>query len=99
MADEHAPTETAPTETAPAEATTPEAPHPDVRAMEAAQTRGDFREAQAIARRLVAGDDEALSEAGKAMLARFELDPWIVRVLAVTGGLIVVLAGMYLGPH
>lgn len=99
MADEHATTETAPTESAPTEAPKPEAQHPDVRAMEAAQTRGDFREAQAIARRLVAGDDEALREAGRAMLARFEPDPWIVRVLAFTAVLIVVLAGMYLGPH
>ncbi len=96
MADEPEATEKPP-EAAPAPEAAPQ--HPDVAAMEDALTRGNFREAQAIARRLTASDDEALREAGRVMLDRFKLDPRVIAVLALTGVLILVLAGLYLGPH
>ena len=77
----------------------PEAPptHPDVLRMDNAHARGDFHEARAIARRLAAGDDAALREAGQAMLARHRADPVTIAVLAATAALTVALAGLYLG--
>ncbi len=80
-----------------AEASSP--PHPDVAAMENALTRGDFRDARDIATRLSASDDAALREAGAVMLDRLRLDPKILTALLFTGALILILAGMYLGPR
>lgn len=77
----------------------PKPAHPDVAAMENALTRGDFRDARDIATRLTASDDEALREAGAVMLDRLRLDPKILTAIVFTGVLIVVLAGLYLGPH
>ncbi len=88
---------------APPSAPPPEEPakakHPDVLAMENALERGDFRDARAIATRLTTSDDEALREAGRVMLARFDLDPRVLGVLAFTAALIVALAATYLGHH
>lgn len=83
----------------PAAPAPPTPPHPDVAAMENALTRGDFRDARDIATRLTKGDDEALREAGAVMLDRLRLDPTIVTALLFTGALILILAGMYLGPR
>lgn len=81
--------------------TTTEAPakHPDVLAMENALTRGDFRDARDIARRLSESADTSLREAGQTMLKRFELDPYVLGTLAFTAALIVALAARYLGHH
>ena len=87
---------------APPKPATPEPPkplHPDVAAMENALTRGDFRDARDIAARLAKGGDEALREAGAVMLDRLRLDPKILTALLFTGALILILAGMYLGPR
>lgn len=83
--------------TTPPSETPATAKHPDVLAMENALERGDFHDARAIATRLSTSEDEALREAGRTMLARFELDPRVLAVLAVTAALIVTLAAMYLG--
>lgn len=90
----------APEATPAAETVTPAAiDHPDVRAMENALTRGDFQDARDIAKRLAGSDDVALRDAGRAMLARFELDPRVLGALAFTGALLVALAAIYLGRH
>lgn len=73
--------------------------HPDVLDMENALERGDFRCAREIAQRLADGSDEDLRAAGRAMLARFQLDPYVLGTLAFTGALIIALAAIYLGRH
>ncbi|MFO0647053.1 MAG: hypothetical protein U0326_12500 [Polyangiales bacterium] len=95
--DEAATADVAPTTTA----ETPETPakHPDVLAMENALRRGDFQDAREIARRLSESPDASLREAGRTMLKRFELDPYVLGALAFTGALIVALAARYLGHH
>ncbi len=103
MPDE-APAAEAPAAEAPAaEAPAAEAPvtseHPDVRAMEAALTHGDFQGARDLAAKLQRSDDPALRAAGDEMRARFTPDPVIVAVMAFTGALMLFLAAYYLGPR
>jgi hypothetical protein len=71
--------------------------HPDIAALNNAIERGDFHDAQVVARRLVAHNDATLREAGQTALDRFKPDTNVMGVFVFTGALIALLAAMYLG--
>lgn len=101
MSDAPADATPAPAPNTAPEAAQPAAPteHPDVKRLDNALERGDFHDAQRLARQLAASDDPTLRAAGEAALDRYRLDPTVLAVLAFTGLLILYLASHYLGPH